>query len=82
MMKYVYWVVDCKTSGCGNYVLLFFLGPDNPSAAHRLEAPDSLEVKCTSCRQTHAYRRDEIHTKLGVLPQADFVPHPLVRAKS
>jgi hypothetical protein len=32
-----------------------------------------------SCRQAHVYRRDEIHTRIGVLPPADFVPHPLIR---
>ena len=81
MTDYLYWVVDCRTSGCGNHILLYFLGPDNPSVTHVLESPDTVEVKCMSCRQTHAYRYDEIHTKIGVLPPADFVPHPKVREK-
>jgi hypothetical protein len=78
MIDYVYWVVDCKTSGCESPILLYFLGPDRPSVTHVLQAPDAIEAKCMFCRQTHTYRRDEIHTKIGVLPPADFVPHPLI----
>jgi hypothetical protein len=78
MTDYLYWVVDCKTPGCENHILLYFLGPSSPSVTHVLEVPDTIEVKCLSCRQTHAYRREEIHTKVGVLPPADFVPHPLI----
>ncbi len=80
MTDYVYWVVDCKTPGCGSPILLYFLGPDSPSVTHVLQAPDTIEVKCMSCRQTHTYRRDEIHTKIGSPPPADFVPHPLIHS--
>lgn len=79
MTDYVYWVVDCKTPECGGPILLYFLGPDRPAVTHVLQAPDTFEAKCKSCRQTHPYRRDEIHTKRGSPPAADFVPHPLIR---
>jgi hypothetical protein len=74
MTGYVYGVVDCKTPGCESPILLYFLGPDSPSVSHVLQVPDSIEVKCMSFRQTHAYRRNEI----GALPPADFVPHALI----
>lgn len=80
MIDYLYWVVDCKTLGCECHIPLYFLGPDSPSVPHVLEAPDTIEVKCMSCRQTCEYRRDEIHTKSGVLPPRDFVPHPLIHS--
>ena len=80
MTGYVYWVVDYKTPECESPILLYFLGPDSLSVTHVLQAPDTIEVKCVSYRQTHAHRRDEIHVKIGSPPPADFVPHPLIYA--
>jgi hypothetical protein len=39
MTDYLYWVVDCKTSGCESPILLYFLGPRcvrrrSPSVCH------------------------------------------------
>jgi hypothetical protein len=82
MTDYFYWIVDCKTPGCENHILLYFLGSDSPSITRVLQAPDTIDVKCMSCRQTHTHRRDEIHTKIGRLPPADFVPHPLVHVSA
>lgn len=65
----VTWTLDCITP-CKSPILLYFLGPDSPSVHHVLQAPDTIEVKCMFCRQTHTYRRDEVHTKIGVPPAA------------
>jgi len=78
MTDYVYWIVDCKTPTCGSPILLYFLGALDASVKHVVDAPDTFDVKCMSCRQTHTYRRDDIHTKIGSLPPADFAPHPQI----
>jgi hypothetical protein len=82
MTGYVYWAIRCKTPGCENNILLYCTGPQGQSDPPVLGGPESIEVKCMSCRQTHSYRRDEIHTKLGSAPPSDFVPHPLIRSMS
>lgn len=79
MTDYVYWAVRCKTPGCDNNILLYCAGPRNPSDHPVLQGPETIDVKCDSCRQTHTYRRDEIRTKLGSPPPPDFVPHPLIQ---
>jgi hypothetical protein len=81
MTDYSYWVVSCKTRGCENPILLYFLGERTPSVP-ALEAPETFDVKCLSCRQKYTYRREEIHTKIGSLPPADFVPHPQIHPAS
>jgi hypothetical protein len=67
-----------KLPGAGVPSSFTSLGPHSPSVTQVLRAPDTIEVKCISCRQTHPYRRDEIRTKIGSPPAADFVPHPLI----
>jgi hypothetical protein len=82
MTDYVYWAIVCKTPGCENHILLYCLGPDSPSVTHVLRAPDTIDVKCMSCRQNHTYRRDEIHTKIRTQAPVNFVPHPLIHAST
>jgi hypothetical protein len=76
-VKHDYLAVRCSTAGCGIHLLLKYLGPHNPLRVPMLtDGPETFEVPCGACRETHTYTRDEVQWIIyPEAPAPDFPAH-------
>jgi hypothetical protein len=73
-MKYAYWVVTCKTAGCG-LIIAKYIGLHDGRPIYILpdEGPGWWEFECGTCNKLHTYTRDDLcATSLDFPPPSEF----------
>ena len=59
---FTYWVVECKTEGCGS-LILEVIGPCHLGRVAYLPMCRNFDVTCTGCSKTYTYSRPDVHAE-------------------
>jgi hypothetical protein len=64
MAKYLFLAVICRTLSCTTECLVKYVGPYSGESRFQHLAPESFVYRCTECKQTHRYNREDIYPVL------------------